>query len=359
MIKKILFLCWACVTASVSYAQSPEGYHPIAKEGKVWNYQMDFQKDGNTCQYHYVVRGDTVINDVTYKKVLFERSDFSMYVAAIRDDSHKTFIIPYGEDSEILFSALDLDSEGYVYDSIADLQYRYKSTGSVNTDGIPLRKINFTFSPKYGPFPISYNEGYWIEGIGSGVNMDPFLPMSLSYTRVFEKLISCYHDGERIYHSDEDAVSLANIPLPLEQKYKVGHDTSISPDSIWLEYSENNVVTIYIVGAKSNFRCKVDDDLGIEKPWTEIPLHNGSCCYFIGRLMKGQNTITIENEYESYTATFLYPFDLYTSVTSPSDKSVNCKSENSKWSALSGRRFPSLPTQKGIYIKDGRKVLIK
>ena len=177
MMKKILFLCWACLNASVSYAQSPEGYHPIAKEGKVWNYQMDFQKDGNTCQYHYVVRGDTVINDVTYKKVLFERSDFSMYVAAIRDDSHKTFIILYGEDSEILFSALDLDSEGYVYDSIADLQYRYKSTGSVNTDGIPLRKINFTFSPKYGPFPISYNEGYWIEGIGSGVNMDPFLPI--------------------------------------------------------------------------------------------------------------------------------------------------------------------------------------
>ena len=75
--------------------------------------------------------------------------------------------------------------------------------------------------------------------------------------------------------------------------------------------------------------------------------------------MKGQNTITIENDYESYTATFLYPFDLYTSITSPSDKSVNCKSENSKWSALSGRCLPTLPTQKGIYIKDGRKVLIK
>ena len=27
--------------------------------------------------------------------------------------------------------------------------------------------------------------------------------------------------------------------------------------------------------------------------------------------------------------------------------------------SLSGRHLPSLPTQKGIYIKDGRKVLIK
>ena len=48
-----------------------------------------------------------------------------------------------------------------------------------------------------------------------------------------------------------------------------------------------------------------------------------------------------------------------TGIVSPSDKSVNRKSVNSKWSALSGRRFPSLPTRPGVYIKDGRKVLIK
>ena len=51
-------------------------------------------------------------------------------------------------------------------------------------------------------------------------------------------------------------------------------------------------------------------------------------------------------------------------ITSPSDKSVNSESEtstfvNSNYLDLSGRRLPSLPTQKGIYIKDGRKVLIK
>jgi len=41
-------------------------------------------------------------------------------------------------------------------------------------------------------------------------------------------------------------------------------------------------------------------------------------------------------------------------ITSPSDKSVN-----SNFLDLSGRRLPSLPTQKGIYIKDGRKVMVK
>jgi len=46
-------------------------------------------------------------------------------------------------------------------------------------------------------------------------------------------------------------------------------------------------------------------------------------------------------------------------ITSPSDKSVNCNSVNSNFLDLSGRRLPSLPIRKGIYIKDGRKVLIK
>ena len=41
-------------------------------------------------------------------------------------------------------------------------------------------------------------------------------------------------------------------------------------------------------------------------------------------------------------------------IAFPSEKSVN-----SKFLDLSGRRLPSLPTQKGIYIKDGRKVMIK
>ena len=46
-------------------------------------------------------------------------------------------------------------------------------------------------------------------------------------------------------------------------------------------------------------------------------------------------------------------------ITSPSDKSANRKSVNSNFLDLSGRHLPSLPTRKGIYIKDGRKVLIK
>ena len=63
--------------------------------------------------------------------------------------------------------------------------------------------------------------------------------------------------------------------------------------------------------------------------------------------------------YENKQLAEHWSIPLPTSITSPSDQSVSRKSVNSKWSALSGRCLPSLPTRKGIYIKDGRKVLIK
>ena len=53
------------------------------------------------------------------------------------------------------------------------------------------------------------------------------------------------------------------------------------------------------------------------------------------------------------------PAGIHYSTPSLSNKSEDSKSVNSKWYTLSGRRLPSLPTRKGIYIKDGRKVLIK
>lgn len=48
-----------------------------------------------------------------------------------------------------------------------------------------------------------------------------------------------------------------------------------------------------------------------------------------------------------------------TSIITPTEKSANGKSVNSKWSDLSGRRLTATPSCPGLYIKNGRKVLIK
>lgn len=54
----------------------------------------------------------------------------------------------------------------------------------------------------------------------------------------------------------------------------------------------------------------------------------------------------------------LYQDERTDGISSPTSL-CNPSSSLTPWYTLSGHRLPSLPTQKGIYIKDGRKVLIK
>jgi len=356
MIKKILFLCWACVTASVSYAQSPEGYHPIAKEGKVWNYEAVFEESGNSFPFSLLIHGDTTINGIAYKKVYYRQSGFSMNVAALREESIRAYFIRYDDNIEHLFYAHDLDAQEVIYDTIPDENYDYRSVDTVSTDGIPLKRIHWRYSRRYHPFKTDayYN---WIEGVGPDRNF--ILPIPFTFKRTGNKFISCYDQGERIYHIGEELESSSVINLPLKHEFKAGYEDSVSPDSVWIEYASNNVITLFIVGAKSDYQFRIEDHSSVPPISSSFNKHQSNCCLSFGHMCNGMNSVTIENEYESFTTSFLYPFDLYTSITSPSDKSVNCKSVNSKWSALSGCRLPTLPTQKGIYIKDGRKVLIK
>ena len=223
--------------------------------------------------------------------------------------------------------------------------------GRYLTDGIPLKRIHWRYSRRYHPFKTDayYN---WIEGVGPDRNF--ILPIPFTFNRTGNKFISCYDQGERIYHIGEELESSSVINLPLKHEFKAGYEDSVSPDSVWIEYASNNVITLFIVGAKSDYQFRIEDHSSVPPISSSFNKHQSNCCLSIGHMCNGMNSVTIENEYESYTASFLFPFDQHTSVTAPSDKS-----SNSKFLDLSGRRLPSLPTQKGIYIKDGRKVLIK
>ena len=54
----------------------------------------------------------------------------------------------------------------------------------------------------------------------------------------------------------------------------------------------------------------------------------------------------------------LYQDERTDGISSPTSL-CNPSSSLTPYYTLSGRRIPSLPTQKGIYIKDGRKMMIK
>jgi hypothetical protein len=77
----------------------------------------------------------------------------------------------------------------------------------------------------------------------------------------------------------------------------------------------------------------------------------------------GTYTLTVENAEEAYTATFI--LDDETAVHDlPSDAMVNSKSVNAKCYDLSGRQIPQSSflnhqLKRGIYIRDGKKVVVK
>jgi hypothetical protein len=73
----------------------------------------------------------------------------------------------------------------------------------------------------------------------------------------------------------------------------------------------------------------------------------------------GEYTLTVENAEEQYTALLSLPLVDDAVRDLQDDKSVNRESVNGKFLDLSGRRLNSLPTRKGIYIRDGRKVMVK
>jgi hypothetical protein len=77
----------------------------------------------------------------------------------------------------------------------------------------------------------------------------------------------------------------------------------------------------------------------------------------------GTYTLTVENAEEAYTATFI--LDDETAVRDiPSDSTINRKSVNSNCYDLSGRQLPQSSIlnhqlKRGIYIRDGKKVVVK
>ena len=143
-----------------------------------------------------------------------------------------------------------------------------------------------------------------------------------------------------------------------------------------LMYTINFTDTIYIQKHRQEFvggrLQKVMDIFGV-RTWSNPGMHRwvesiGSCYGPSWNLCQQENfpgtyliycVLGDEVLYANKDLAEFYHIPLPTSVTSPSDKSVNCKSVNSNFLDLSGRRLPTLPTRKGIYIKDGRKVLIK
>lgn len=214
--KSLFFALFICCSP-ILFGQSPE-YIPMIVSGSQWNELVEnnslppkyrFQKT-----YVTKIANDTLINGVSYYKLLTAKDEFSstwLDNGYIREDleNRKVYYIPQGKEKEILlynFNVLemkvgnkilsyDFHNKTNVLVSVLNVEYDY--IGGKN------RMIANIRSTALDVNCICEEDHIWIEGIG---NMDGFLRSTISLFYDGSDMISllCFFQNEELIYKPEN-----------------------------------------------------------------------------------------------------------------------------------------------------------
>lgn len=322
-----------CIVPS-TYAQDTYNYRPLATEGKVWYFKYD-DSYCNNLYYSYVIKGDTVINETVYKKLYMQHSRFFLYTAALRDEGTRAYMVPADSTREFIYYDMELEEA-------VDLAYGLGAKPNGRDWSGPLRIT--TFLSTYLPYHTYFT---WVESVGEVDDDyfrcsfwgDPCFGIRFSGNR----LVSCIEDGNYIWGTGTPAPVWYEVPLTYENKIADNRQ----PSEIWAEWQEG-CLAIYFKDVKDDFSIYVDGvDIG-----TYLGPFKGNK-YLTYPVGNKTTHFSIESDFERYSCDVS---NLILNISPPSI--VNRKSVNGKCFDLSGRRLTTPPT-KGIYIRDGKKVVVK
>ncbi len=359
--RRITFILMLILFSAMSIsAQEETSYRPLAKEGKVWNFLSTLPFHGNERMYYsYIIQGDTTIHGKEYKKLYFRHSNLNIYTAAIRDDGCQAYMIPADSLREYIY--YDFEANGTVEMAYGDTAKPYDSPQTFDSNGITLRRLNWTIGPTSLHMLFT-----WVEGVGATEDFfkAPFL---LSYrddimrqTGGFGTLVSCFEDGICIYGNEGESLENHFISVPL--KYEIKENVDHGRSNIWAEV-RNDMIIFYFYDVKDHFTLS-------ETKWGTLCTNLTGTRYVSSEIVSEmthslypnmQRHFKIESDYEVFT------LDISTAIHDlAAPEMVNGKSSNGKWYDLSGRRLSvpsasSVPSvlPKGVYIKDGKKVVVK
>ena len=205
-----------------------EGYHKMAIEGKCWNYIHYYaDEDGEHYEpYSYVVRGDTIIRRITYKKLYYQDE---------KTERLECFLLERGRT---VYKSIDLGNNSYdepILTSFFEFDrndfgrvFTWKAKNvSGNTNwmvyGVDTLEVNncqfrrYTCLQKYSEddetlTTIEYGgEGVWndiwVEGVGSASSgIEDQCPLHEPPVRIqgeYTAFVSCYEDGKCIFTKED------------------------------------------------------------------------------------------------------------------------------------------------------------
>ena len=362
----------------------------IAVEGKTWRTGVCVAGTDDFIEYNeYRIHGDTLINHSKHK--ILEKGTL-VYNSSGEPFINYSFYIPLLElGGRVYYPASDNKSWNLLYDFTAPVGVNIKSGGKsyniVRREKCqaPGFKGECTYlqakdDPDY--------QTYWMEGVGSTSNpMNNLVGTIPSYYD--EILLSCSVGDETLYLKDglpptdisevkkhwldfthttkprpkspgkKEGPSPSPSPtLPVGAREPVGaRDEADGEEMVTGEYSAKELF-VNLKTLTGPYVVTLTDDNGKEVYRKEVQTSNIVALNTdLTKYVDGTYTLVVENSEEQYTATLALP--LIDDAVRDLPSTINPKPSTLNWYDLSGRHLTTPPTQKGVYIREGRKVLVK
>ena len=371
----------ACSRFQFSFIEE-NAYRPFIEEGKVWRTGVTYPNIYFEHLYDYYIKGDTIIDNHVCKKFMqselqYLQYDFyhkdTTYVASLYEEGQRVYVVWPGSSNFEL-----------VYDFASPVGSHIDMDGS---DIIVTRKEecatecfkgNCTYvalAEEHEHYPL---EPCWMEGVG--IDLFPLYSLfRLKLTGLRQEcLICCLVNDEVLYFDQELAekitpdnssqvkkqwLDFTHIRKPRPKAPRKGieditrSESSENEETLTGEYSIKDLFVNFkpLSGA---YMITVTDANDQEVYHKEVQTNNVIAFNTaLSTYSKGSYTLTVENAEEAYTATFILG-DKTAVRDIPAQHILNSKSSNRTWYDLSGRRL-MMPHAKGIYIRDGRKIVVK
>ena len=195
-------------------SETNNGYYDIlGRRGKVWN------------RISYVLEGDTIIDGVSYKRLLSDRK----FVCGLREEEGRVYGHGWGwnPDSEALVYDFNAQPGDVFKNDDENIMVQVKRVRQVNINGLSRRclEMHHYDVDEKGERYNGFFADYWIEGIGcTGYMHNPFWWEVIGN---YPLLLSCY-DGEECIFNIED---FNGIVTAIKDTPEAVHRHSIDSDT--------------------------------------------------------------------------------------------------------------------------------
>ncbi len=374
-------------------------YRPFIEEGKVWKVGW-FPGGMNTAQKldYYYFEGDSIIDGRQCKKMMCRHEanerwgnpePWTEYVGAICEKERRVYcVFPDKHDFMLLYDfATPIGEKIDIYDPSTDdksnsciIERRFFDTNEYYKGySTAVALYQELWEDEDHNVPMDYDREhlcYWKEGIGSSVPLDNVF--HYGWAGNYYHGMSCTIGDEVLYYIPylKDGVTppdgadvkkhwidFTHIKKPRPKapaRERTANETD--EENLTGEYSDHELfVNLKILSGAYTVTLKDAADNVVYRRDVQtsstIALNTDLTKYPAGTYM-----LVVENSEEQYTATLTLPLDDTAVRDLPSI--VNCKMSNCKWYDLSGRQirpssFDLRHLPKGVYIRDGRKVVVR